>query len=111
MTDLCHEYSTFLEREGVQEPNCRSYVLKARLVAHFGDRLCFHRPQKRNQSEFVFRAVAPRGPLIERCATALADCDAANAEHLHVADMCSYDDESHFAQLGVHGVYHAALFI
>ena len=45
MTDLCGKYLTFLEQEGVREPRCRSYVLKERLVAHFGDRLCFHRPQ------------------------------------------------------------------
>ena len=80
MTDLCQKFDAVLQEEGVRNVRCRSYVLQAWLVAHFGKRISFHRPQKRNQSEFVFNTDASRGPLIEQCAKALADFEVASAE-------------------------------
>ena len=46
MSKLCQMYRDWLTDEGVGEPAavCRSYILKARNISHFGNLSCFHRP-------------------------------------------------------------------
>ena len=72
ISDLCSKYVECLNDEGISLVSYRAYLLKARLVNRFGDVLTFHRPRKRNLSEYVFSSNVPPGPLINKCAMALA---------------------------------------
>ena len=67
LSDLCSSYRAYLQEEGVEVEIYRADKLKVRLVKHFGSQLCFHRPQKRNESQYVFSSAVPAGPLVERC--------------------------------------------
>ena len=40
ISELCEKYSYFMEKPGLEEMKCQSYVLKARLIEHFGEKLC-----------------------------------------------------------------------
>ena len=60
-------FKELLQEEGVDADNFRAFLLKARLVKHFGDALSFHRPRKQNESQYVFRTSVNPGPLIELC--------------------------------------------
>ena len=64
LSQLCAQYM-YLNDEGIESESCRGNFLKARLQQHFGDRLAFHRPHRRNQAQFVFRSDVAPGPLIE----------------------------------------------
>ena len=46
ISDLCSKYVECLNDEGISLVSYRAYLLKARLVNHFGDVLTFHRPRK-----------------------------------------------------------------
>ena len=49
------------------ESNNRSYLLKPRLIKQFGTQISFHRPLRRNESQYVFNSEVPAGQLIEKC--------------------------------------------
>ena len=83
LSKLCSLYRNWLEETGVEKPVCRTYRVKARLISHFDNRLCFHRPARRTESEFVFSSDAPRGPIIERCINAEREVDASEMHCLH----------------------------
>ena len=73
ISKLCRKYVQFLNDEGIDGViSYRSYLLKTRLLEHFGDALTFHRPQKRNLAEYVFSSNVPPGPLVEKCSQAMA---------------------------------------
>ena len=91
-------------------PGC---FLKARLQGHFGDRLSFHRPRRRNLAQFVFSSSAAPGPLIELCMQLTADAEKRmeDGEDMSVSDMpgtnaLSQDDAMAFDSAGT--VYAAA---
>lgn len=67
LSQLSATYNTYLSDEGLEAEPCRGDFLKARLKQHFGDRLSFHRPFRRNQAQFVFASDVEPGPLIELC--------------------------------------------
>ena len=59
-------YVSLLGENGYDTPaGYHSHLVKARLVDHFGSRLKFHRPARRNTSEIVFSAELPTGPMLE----------------------------------------------
>ena len=61
-----------LNVEGVETTTYRACVIKARLLAHFGNALIFHRPKQRNVCEYVLSSSLSPGPLVEKCAAAVA---------------------------------------
>ena len=65
MSELFSVYKGHLEEEGVSADNHRGHFLKSRLIRQFGDRLPFHRPCRRNETQYVFSSAVPPGPLIE----------------------------------------------
>ena len=42
LSKLCSLYRNWLEEAGVEKPVCRTHLVKARLISHFDNRLCFH---------------------------------------------------------------------
>ena len=58
-------YKGHLEEAGVSADNYRGHFLKSCLIRQFGDRLTFHRPCRRNETQYVFSSAVPPGPLIE----------------------------------------------
>ena len=99
--------------EGVEEPNaqCRSYVLKAWIKSHFGERLIFHRPTKRNESELVFSSDAPRGLIIERWLKAEKELE----ETATLEDMADpgllASEAAPISERAVSDLYHAAVAV
>ena len=110
MSGLCSKYCELLEKQGMVSPSCRSCILKARLVALFGESISFHRPARKDMSVFMFNSDAHRGALIERCAKAEAE-----DEGLTVMDVI--DPQCHGEQgfpsrnLPVTEVFQAAAFL
>ena len=114
MTELCSKYCEILQKHGAVQPSCRSYVLKASLIAQFGERLSFHRPARRDMSEFVLSLNAHRGALIERCAKADAQLQEAEDENLTVMDVIDPGHDGHGFASANHAladVFHAAAFL
>ena len=109
MSALCCTFVNYLQREGVEMDSYRTCLLKARLKARFGDALSFHRPQKRNMSEYVFNSNVPAGPLVEKCALALAAADRAADESLSVEDIV--DVRAAEVPTPAMELYKAALFL
>ena len=66
LSSICSTYKNYLDEIGVSADWYLAHVLKTRLTRHFGNRLSFHRPQKRNQAQYVFSSAAPSGILLER---------------------------------------------
>ena len=64
-SELLSEYKGFLHEEGVEETSYLSHLLKGRLSKHFANQLTFHRPQRKNEAQFVFSSKLSPGPLIE----------------------------------------------
>ena len=90
LSQLRAKYNGFLHEElGGEAEACRGDVLKARLREHFGDKLSFHRPHRRNQAQFVFSSNVNPGPLIEQCMkmTAREEERLSEGEDLSVEDM------------------------
>ena len=67
LSDICSFYRGYLHDEGVAVESYRADKLKVRLLKHFRSQLCLHRPQKRNESHYVFSSAVPPGLLVERC--------------------------------------------
>ena len=65
MSELFNVYKGHLEEAGVFADNYRGHFLKSRLIRKFGDRLTFHRPCRRMETQYVFSSAVPPGPLIE----------------------------------------------
>ena len=65
--------------------------MKARLIDHFHEQLSFHRPQKRNVTEFVFSRDLPTGILVEKCALAIEAAERAVDESLTGCDIAGLD--------------------
>ena len=40
ISELCEKYSYFMEKPWLEEIKCQYFVLKARLIEHFGEKLC-----------------------------------------------------------------------
>ena len=82
MTDIAEltcKYVQFLSEEGVEGiTSYRAFLLKTRLLRHFGEALMFHRPHKPNVDEFVFSSNVSPGPLVEKCVQALAALESAS---------------------------------
>lgn len=71
MSVLCDRYLDLLSTQGVVVKECRPNRLKSRLRLHFGNRLTFYRPKRRNETEFAFASTAEPGEIIEFCALEL----------------------------------------
>ena len=67
-------FAASLTRRGVNSGQTLGRM-KNRLVEHFGENLCFHRPSRRNESELIFSRSMTTGAAIEVCR------DAENALH------------------------------
>ena len=65
--NLTNVFKNLLEKEGVDTETFKAHHLKVKLMQHFGDRISFHRPHKRNEAQYVFSRLIDPGPLIERC--------------------------------------------
>ena len=65
LSSLCSTYKNYLDEIGVSVDWYRARALQTHLTRHFGNRLSFHRPQKRNQAQYVSSSVAPSGILLE----------------------------------------------
>ena len=89
LSQLREQYNIYLINEGVEADACRGDFLKARLQGHFGDRLSFHHPRRRNLAQFVFSSRAAPGPLIELCTQLTADAEKRmeDGEDMSVSDM------------------------
>ena len=94
MSDLCSLYVDFLRQHGVEVSSYRTCLLKARLVRHFGNQLSFHRPQKRNVTEFVFSSAVAPGKLVEMCALAMANAQRAVEENFSASDILDLPPDS-----------------
>ena len=57
MTEVCKRYSRFLDELGLIGHVQNSFAVKQRLMAHFGDRLQFHRPASRREPELWKKAL------------------------------------------------------
>ena len=66
LSSLCSTYKNYLDEIGVSVDWYRARALQTHLTRHFGNRLSFHRPQKRNQAQYVSSSAAPSGILLER---------------------------------------------
>ena len=90
MSALWATYVQFLQQQGVDVESYRTYLLKARLIDHFPEQLSFHRPQKRNVTEFVFSRDMPTGILAEKCALAIEAAERAVDESLTTCDIVGW---------------------
>ena len=65
MSTLIEKYTSFLTEEGVDVVTYRSTKLKNRLTRFFGERLSFHRPSNKNESELVYGSHVKTGEVVE----------------------------------------------
>ena len=65
MSELLERYVDKLSQEGVNTPCYRSSKLKNRLLKSFGNRLSYHQPLDRSQSEIVYSSHVTTGEVVE----------------------------------------------
>ena len=65
MSELLERYVHKLSQEGVNAPSYRSLRLKNRLIKYFGNRLSYHQPLDRSQSEIVYSSRITTEEVVE----------------------------------------------
>ena len=65
MSELLKRYVDKLSQEGVNAPCYRSSKLKNCLLKSFGNRLSYHQPLDRSQSEIVYSSHVTTGEVVE----------------------------------------------
>ena len=102
-------------REGIETENNRAYLLKTRLIhqLQLGDTISFHRPHKRNESQYVFSSSVNLGPLIERylqleAAKQRKEC---GVEDRDTDDIPRFSAEDNLRSSDVLCLYNAALLL
>ena len=81
-------YRGYLHDEGVAVESDQADKLKVRLLRHFRSQLCFHQPQKRNESQYVFSSAVPPGSLVEHCLQLQAAAErSSSAEDMSMIDI------------------------
>ena len=69
ISELLERFVSKLSEEGVSAPSYRSSKLKNRLIKSFGNRLSYHQPQDRSQSEIIYSSRVTTGEVVETIAS------------------------------------------
>ena len=106
MSVIIDKYTSFLAEEDIGVMTYRSSKLKNRLLRCFGERLSFHRPLNRNQSEIVYGSHVKTGEVVE---TVFMSATSVDGEQM--ADNDSEGDSSNAQEDESRQVYHKAKMI
>lgn len=106
MSVIIDKYTSFLTEEDIGVMTYRSSKLKNRLLRCFGERLSFHRPLNRNQSEIVYGSHVKTGEVVE---TVFMSATSVDGEQM--ADNDSEGDSSNAQEDESRQVYHTAKMI